>query len=152
MTEPEILELPAREMDALVAEKVMGECYHQWEWDDSVEVSPEPGWVYFSEKEWLPDYAWKCTRCEEMRTSSYPSLKPKDGGSFTPSSMMAVVDRMQKLGYLLDLRICPKETTAKFFTVDHECAMVVLSEFARSHEDPKLAVILAALDARGVIE
>ena len=131
MTEREVLELPAREENALVAEKVMG--------------GPEenPYWYWFrTTDDGLP----------AIKNTGLPPMFTGPDFTTTWDGLGRVVERMQELGYLLDLRIGPKETTAKFFTVDQECAMVVLSEFARSHEDPKLAVILAALDARGVIE
>ena len=153
MTEPEILELPAREMDALAAESLFSFAervrarYMKNEGDFRIlfKVAPERGAkvvynrLYTDEGEKVycgrPYIVYSCERYTTNISAAWQ-----------------IVERMQELGYLLDLRIGPKESTAKFFTLDHECAMVVLSEFARSHEDPKLAVILAALDAMGVIE
>ena len=116
MTEQEFLALARSDPDkanALVATEVMGFCNHTWRWDDSVKVSPSPGWLHSEDEEYLPDYAWKCTRCNETHTADYPSLKPTDGGNqFKPTSEIApawqVVEKMTS-------------TTKQWFRLEMSC-------------------------------
>jgi len=147
----EYYKLTDRERDALVAEMVMGKCAHKWSWDDSVEVSPEPGWLYCNEEDYRPDYAWKCERCGETKTADYPSLTPQDGAGLyglttTWTGMEQVVEAMEKNDWGLVLQQVPKGWSADFWYDGDEY-------YASAHADTAPAAVAeAALKALGVIK
>lgn len=94
----QVAELSGRELDAAVAEEVMGRCVHQWEetpeavrirearsdFEEEFGEPPPEGWsgdVYSDE--WLGCWDYTCSKCETRKRGGPHGMPPVSG--YTPS-------------------------------------------------------------------